>query len=299
MRILIVSNPRAGRGKGARTVEALRTRLTRASHAVTIVTAGDALPTEPAPDLLIAAGGDGTLHHQLPYLLTTSTPLFHLPMGTENLFPREFGATAAVDSLVAAINAPRFRAVDVGVCNDIPFAIMASVGPDANVIHRLNQTRRGVISHLAYARPCLAEAVDPGIPRLSLLADGALRVRARRGVIIVANSRQYAFRIDPCPDARIDDGALDAVFLPCDSAADVVMWSARCRLRTHLDDPRVVSIRAQHLEIETELIDPPFQMDGEAHGSYPPRRAPPDAGDPLHLSVMPRALRVLLPPDHH
>src|SRR5678815_1398252 len=106
--------------------------------------------------------------------------------------------------------------VDVGVVTiagtEVPFVLMCSLGPDASVMRRLDEARRGPISHLSYIRPILAELRDPCLPRVTIEVDGKRVVDGQTGMVVIANSRQYAIRIDPAYKASMTDGLLDMVF---------------------------------------------------------------------------------------
>lgn len=300
MAAVILYNPNAGRGSGGR---ALAERVAKAIGSL----AGEsvlleasarlngqvraALSVEPSRErrLLVCVGGDGTLHHALPDALATDTPVYVIPQGTENLFAREFGMVGATgERLAAALREPRFVEVDVGVCTPAvgaarPFVIMASFGPDASVIHRLDQVRRGPISHLSYVRPSLTEAFSPALRPLSVEVDGRKVVEGRAGLLVVANSRQYAARIDPAAGASMTDGQLDVVFMPAESTPRVLMWAVQARLRRLGNDP--AAIRARGAKVRVVAHGVPSQVDGEAYLA--------DSGV-LELALAERKLRVLV-----
>lgn len=308
MRIVLRYNPLSGKGRAAAIADAAESRLRSAGHEVRRVefsrddpgALGRALDWDGLSAGAVAIiGGDGTLHHALPDLLSRAVPVYHVPLGTENLFARQFDMDRDLDRLAAAASAGRTEAVDVGVCNGVPFALMCSMGPDANIIHRLVRTRRGRISHFSYVAPLLAELRRPGFPRFTVDLDGQRILEGRRGLLVVANSRQYALRIDPAARASMTDGLLDVIFLPCATSARFVRWAVSARLRRHLTDPDAVYATGREVIVLANGGDADgvcYQIDGEAGprqeneggGIGPVRR--------LHCVVHPRALRVLMPP---
>jgi diacylglycerol kinase family enzyme len=242
-------------------------------------------------DLLIVAGGDGTMHSTLPALVGSGVPVYHLAMGTENLFARQFGMDRRPDTLERALDKSRVLDVDVGVANiagaEVPFVLMCSLGPDASVIRRLDETRRGPISHLSYILPILAELRNPCLPCVTIEVDGKRVADGQTGMVVIANSRQYAIRIDPAYKASMTDGLLDIVFFPCKGRLSAVANLVRARLRSHSSSTvyttgRVVSVRA-------EASSPAaIEIDGECCRAAP---------GPLHLlaEARPNAIRVLAP----
>jgi diacylglycerol kinase (ATP) len=312
VRILTLTNPSAGAGSGAAVVARAMERLRADGHALSTlaVSRGDAESfgrrfgeALSACDALVIAGGDGTVHHALPSIIDAGVPMYHLPLGTENLFARHFRMTRDAGTLGRAIGANAIGLSDVArVCveNDDAarpewtrrFAIMMSIGPDASVVKRLAAVRNGPITHLSYVRPILAELARPWLPRVSAWVDGRQIIEHRRGMLVVANSPQYAVRIDPARHAVVDDGKLDVVFLPAESGLAAGWWLARARLGMHLrgsqSSDSAVAARGGEVRVIVDDPKPACQMDGED--------VPMPARPTIQIRVEPRALRVVAVP---
>ncbi len=246
-------------------------------------------------DVLAIAGGDGSVHHLAPTAAAAGVPIYHIPCGNENLLAREFGMDDAPGTLRRALDAWDVRRMDVADydLNGVPgmFLLMCSFGPDASVIHRLAAARTRPMGHAAYFEPVLRELLAPRYARLSVLVDGEAVVAHEPGVLLIANSRQYALRVDPASRAEVNDGLLDIVFLPCSSRWGVAAWGLRSRLRRHHDHPRLIYRRARVIEIATDSGPMPFQLDGErpgCSGGIVERS--------MRIEVRPGALPVLVPP---
>ncbi len=296
MKILILMNERSGKGRAADRVRAAVPRLERAGHSVRVAPLADRASVRTAwterPDLLVAAGGDGTVLAAAELALSSPVDppsVYHLPCGNENLFAREFGMDALPETLERAVAAGRRVPVDVGWAGDDGtrrlFLVMASVGFDASVVHRLDASRKEGGGHSAYVRPIVDELMRPAFPRLTVRVDGETVVDRQRGLVVVANSRQYAMRLNPAPAASMTDGVLDVVFLPCASRTRALWWAALCRLRRHTRAKGVVTARGTEVQIEGGGGSLPCQLDGEAHG----------AGDRLLVRVSAAALPVHVP----
>ncbi|QOJ00274.1 MAG: hypothetical protein HRU70_07140 [Phycisphaeraceae bacterium] len=297
MHALVIVNPSSGRGL-ART---LAERVGQALEALG-VTVSHASPddlTQPGlsprdADLAVVVGGDGTVHRLLPWLVRSRAALYHYPAGTENLFARDWGMRPDPDTLARAVRRWRVRRTDLGEIGHAPgpgpgsrFAVMCSVGLDASVIRRVHADRRGPISHAAYLRPILAELCDPYLPRLRVRVDG-VESAVGRGLVVVANSRQYAARLNPARDADPTDGLLDPVFLHAESAADAARLALAARLGRLRHEPGTVLRRGVSIEVQIESTEPMIaQADGEALGAIP------DTIRTITVTAMPRVLRVL------
>jgi diacylglycerol kinase (ATP) len=283
MRVLLLTNTSSGSGRAARASQSLARALAGAGHdpLLTDPRADDLAAALRAADAVVVLGGDGTVHHALPLLARVNVPLYHCPLGTENLFARQFRMSASPAAILTALHAPVSH-IDLGECNGRPFAIMLSVGPDAGVIHRLTRARTGPISHASYVRPVLAEAIRPTLGPLHVDVDHTPFVTGQRGLLVLANTRQYALRLDPAPRARADDARLDVVFFPASSSLRVALGLCLARLRLHIRAGLARAASAQHITIRAPGL--PVQADGEA--------LPFDASN-LSISTRPGALRVL------
>ncbi len=316
VRALVLINPMSGRGRGAAAGESAVRALSAAGHevrALTIREWDEFADAAEAADLAVIVGGDGTVHHSLELLLReraldtggagrpapaapggAGPAIYHVPTGTENLFAREFGMSRDPAALVSAAAQRHVRAIDIGRVRGWPFAIMVSVGPDASVIHRVNHAREGPITHASYALPVLTEAIRPALCRLRVTADGRTLVDGRRGMLVVANMRQYAMRIDPAVLARPDDALLDAVFFPAASTARLSLWLAMARLRLHANAarraPGLVYERAASIRVESLDGPAPVQVDGEVGGVLEPGPA-----GAIEIVVEAHAISVLEP----
>ena len=238
-------------------------------------------------DVLVVAGGDGSVHHAVPVAMKSGLPIVHLPYGNENLFAREFGMSRSTEDLSRALENGRRMAVDLGRITrggrEVGhFLLMVSTGPDASIVHRLAASRTRATGHLAYAGPMSAEFLRPHLPRMTVWVDGAKVVDGRRGILVVANCRQYAFRIDPCSRASMTDGKLDVLFMPCEGRWGIVKWGWKCRRR---QAERAGAVAGSGTEVSVEASEKPlWQVDGEAAG---------DLGSKVSFSVSPGALLTL------
>lgn len=244
-------------------------------------------------DALVVVGGDGTIHSAADAIIDAGTPVYHFPVGTENLFAREFGMDRAPRTLLDALRARRVVRVDAARANARRFLLMCGVGPDARVVHRVARARRRALGHAMYVLPVLAELLAPGpAARVSVTVDGERAVDRQPGALLVANSRQYGARLDPARRASPCDGLLDAVFLPAAGSLGVMRWAALSRLGWHLDRAGLVYRTGRRIRVECDDPQRRCQIDGEAS-----RLAEGTGGSGvLDIEVEPGVFPVLVPP---
>jgi len=309
-RILCLSNARSGKGKGAAVSNHFATALQSLGHRVTQLDVANAkqqlTQTLAQADLLVIFGGDGTVHHALPALIEANVPFYHVGQGTENLLTRQFRMRPRLHDLRIAIDAWNVKTVDLGEYNNKPFAIMASVGPDASTLHRLHAVRKGAITHLSYLRPTLHEVFKPNIPTLTIHVDGRPVVNQRKGLALVASSPQYATRLNPAHTADIHDGLLDLVFLPASTSITTALWAPRAWLRRINKHHAITTAKGKHIRIietpQNQSSDPTtsrayLQIDGEAILDPTPTDPFNPARPPFDFTARPATLKVLCPPN--
>ncbi len=299
MSVLVIFNPISGAGRARGLAEAAADAARARGLDVEL------LPTSPGPAdawlrepirgrrALVVVGGDGAVRFASPEAARAEVPLVHCPAGNENLFAREFGMTAVASEVAETLASGQVRRIDlvraiVDGRDDETVAIMASFGFDAEVVHDLASVRTGTVNNLSYVRPILRRmrAFDP--PRISAWVDGEAVAEGIPGMVVVANSRQYASRLDPARRAVMDDGLIDLVLLPARSVSDLLGWMVRMRFGAHMRDPRLIYRTGRRIELR---LDPSsvWQADGD-----PPRASEPTGH--IRFEVEPGVLPILQPP---
>lgn len=268
MRIVILYNPIAGAGKATEAAKELCQTLSSSGHepelAQTCVKPGsdwlnDELKNASA---LVVVGGDGAVRLAAEPAKRNQTPIYHFPYGTENLFSRNFAMDQEHETLLKAIDRNQPRMIDMGIANEQSFLLMASIGYDANVVHDLSQHRGSSISHMTYLMPMARQLLKWKPPVISVKVDGKELQIGDPAMIIVANSCQYAARLDPAPNADMSDGQLDVVILPIRNKLQLVAWLVKCSRGSHLKDGRLIQCRGRHIEISCQKPEL-YQLDGD------------------------------------
>ncbi|MCB0343579.1 MAG: hypothetical protein KDD66_00605 [Bdellovibrionales bacterium] len=219
-------------------------------------------------DVLIVAGGDGTLLPLLDPLAATKTPVYMLPTGNESLFAREFSMTADFESVFKALQANQVTTHHIGEINGTPFFTMASVGFDSCVIQEIASKRVGPIGHIGYIAPSLKVLKSYKAPRLTISVDGKQVVDDREGFFVVSNNKQYALKMFFNRDAVSTDEVLDATFLPCKSFMSYFSWQLRHLMGSVNGSSSAVKCKGTNFKINSN--EPyPVQIDGEYFGSTP------------------------------
>jgi len=325
--VLIFTSPKAGTGIGQGRVAALAAILESKGVKVEITasladlkrrTAGEGVNS---PDMVVAAGGDGTLG-----LVAQSTPvrtvIAPMPTGTENLLAKQYGVSSDVVPMIDMIMAGRTVEIDAGLANGRLFLIMATCGFDAEVVRAMHLTRRGHINRFSYLGPTIRAIRRYQFPELRVAVtcqsssvesvggllpspigsgpDTTAVVEAATAVIAVAeaasierviscrwamvfNLPRYAVGLGIESAACGDDGQLDLCALQRGSVWGGLRYLAGVIAQCHGQWPDVIRQRIVGCEI-TSSSPVAYQIDGDYAGKLP-----------LKIGVMPGRVRLRLP----
>jgi diacylglycerol kinase family enzyme len=314
--IMVLVNPRAGRGRAMEASSTLADSLRSARYNVIIRLLEQHMNMAQLGQELTGAactvivGGDGTLHYVLPALVAAQTPVFHLALGTENLFARGTGAFGpdAAQRLIKGLKHGKTHSFDIGevcvqcgplardcfelgvmgepACAPELFALMVSTGPDASVVSRLSGARRGAISHFSYVGHIAREAMSPYFPYIDVKAwagdcndtQVSFEQRKFRGIAVIANSPEYALRINPAHNANTRDGLLTLALLSATHPLAMVrsLVGARDRRESDRSPPC-----GNYTKIMLHLYGPKYQT----HHLQ-------SDGDPIRLPLSPHGITV-------
>jgi diacylglycerol kinase (ATP) len=116
MRVLLIHNPKAGDRKHSKKqlMSSLRNQGLQAFYQ-SIKERGWKQDFKKPVDLVIAAGGDGTVHKTAWQIMESGIPLAILPLGTANNVARSLGFTGSVDEILQSLHSGKGRPFDVGV----------------------------------------------------------------------------------------------------------------------------------------------------------------------------------------
>ena len=119
MRVLLIHNPKAGDRKHSK--KQLMASLTRCGHQAfyqSINERGWKEAFKKPVDLVIAAGGDGTVHQTAWQIIDSRIPLAILPLGTANNLACSLGFTESVDEILQSLHCGKTHPFDIGVARN-------------------------------------------------------------------------------------------------------------------------------------------------------------------------------------
>lgn len=232
-------------------------------------------------DVVVAAGGDGTIAAIAGALVGRETALGILPLGSLMNIARSLGIPRDLDAAAAAIATGTVRAVDVGEANGTPFMEAGSVGLNAAMFVEAERIDAGDFRAVVPALQLLAR-FPPA--RMTLRLDDRV-VATRALTVIVANGPYMGLGFTVAPDADIADGKLDVVVYSRLSRMELVRHFAGIAFGRQRYSPKVTTYRSSTVRVESRR-PLPCTADTRDLGTTP-----------VTFRALPGALRVILPAD--
>ncbi len=231
-------------------------------------------------DVVVAAGGDGTINEVANGLAGSPLPLAIIPLGTANVLAAEIDLPGHVSAIARTIAAGEIRRVHMGVANGRRFLMMAGLGFDSHVVANVNRNIKQAVGKLAYVLQTVVSAFTFSSPTYRVVIDG---VGHEAASVVIANGRRYGGSYSCAPDARIETPEFHVCLFKSSGPLSVARYSAALVMgRLHrLSDVEIV--RGAHVVIEGPEGEP-VQCDGDIATALP--LAASIGGDTLNL-VMP------------
>jgi diacylglycerol kinase (ATP) len=275
-RALIIVNPAAGRSWSARrrldrVVAALERRGCAVVSRRARPASGDAerlaREAEAEFDIIVAAGGDGTLNAVVNGMVAAPRALGILPFGTANVLAREIGLPRDPEQLAELIAAAPARPIWPGRVGDRLFLTMASSGFDAETVAAVNPRLKRHAGRLAFAWAILGCLWRYRACELCVRVDG---VDHRAATVIAAKGRLYAGPHVIAPRANLAEPMLDLVLFHRSGRLAALRYLAAL-LRGSLPRRRDVTILRAREAFVSAAEAVPVQADGEIVARLPVR----------------------------
>lgn len=239
-------------------------------------------------DLIVAAGGDGTVRAVCEEAARTGVAVAIIPHGTGNLLARNLGVPlnprdaleVAFGGQDKAIDLARFT-TDAGV--ETSFLVMAGLGMDAMIMTGVNDELKKKVGWAAYFVSGIKALRFPGMKVTITVDDGEPRTfRAR--TVVIGNVGFLQAGLPLLPDAQVDDGELDVVVIAPRRLFGWVSIALRVIARRKRTNDRLDRFTGRRVHVKASGPTP-MQLDGD----------PVDEGTEITAEVRPGVLLVRVP----
>ena len=291
-RITVIVNGRSNQGGTREAIDALKARFASSRALVTIDCvsepsdlASHASEAAARGDIVVAAGGDGTVSTIAGVAVETGATLGVLPMGTLNHFAKDVGIPLDLDAAVAGIVAGTRRHVDVAEVNGRIFINNSSVGIYPRLVwEREMEQRRGRRKSTAFAIAMLRtwRQYRTVVARLQVNDAGTV---VRTPFVFVGNNEYKAEGFELGGRTTLDEGRLSVFLAPECGQYEFLMLPFRALAKRLRTGASFVAFGADSVRVSVPYAQVSVARDGEVEMMQ----------SPLVYRSRPGALRILVP----
>ncbi len=292
---LLIVNPYAKHGETSKLLPVIEQLLLNLPHDTIITTspghAAEIAETQGAGrNLVVAVGGDGTVHEVLNGLMRIPAEkrpaLGLLPTGSGNDSRRTLGISTDLAQAALTLATGKRRAIDVGVCNDVYFSNSFAAGLDARVTakaveYKVTTGRSGLWLYLTALIQVLFNDLYP--IRVDLTFDGERPQHRELLIVAMTIGETYGGGFRITPGAIPDDGLFEVCTIDPLSLHQALVRLPLVILGKHTG-LQVVNMSRHHSAVIESAEPIPAQVDGEVL-----------VGNRFEVSILPRAIECIVP----
>lgn len=231
-------------------------------------------------DVVVAAGGDGTIGLIGRQLLGSETALGILPLGSVMNIPRMIGLPRDLDEAAQVLGSGHVRQIDVGQAGDTIFFEAGSVGLHAAISRDIAKVDDG--DYGAILRSIVA-AFRYRPSRMTIELDDGEAIETRALLVAIANGQYMGAGFTVAPEAILDDGLFDVRIFLHYSKRELMLHFASIAFGRRVYGPHVRTERAAKVHI-TSRTPLPTRADSQDLGTTP-----------VVFETRPQLLRVVSP----
>lgn len=234
-------------------------------------------------DMVVAAGGDGTIAEVVSGMMHSDTRLGIIPLGTANVLAHEFNLPFAPKALAAVLGSDSGTPLWPGILKSSDhsrlFVQMVGAGFDAHVVHHIDLGTKRLLGRGAYVLQTVRELPRYQFPSLCIRADGK---EYHAASVIVSKGRLYGGPYLLSSDALPGEPGFSVTLFENGGVSSALMAGISLPQGKMGSLPGVQTVRASHIEITTpEGL--PVQADGDPAGMLPFKIM--DAAGPVVLAT--------------
>jgi diacylglycerol kinase (ATP) len=239
-------------------------------------------------DLILAAGGDGTINEVVNGMVHSSVPLGILPAGTANVLANELAIGNTMERAAKSLDQCVPERIALGllssVAGDAPrhFLLMAGAGLDAQIVHDVNYKLKDAFGKVAYWVAGFSK-VGSRMPEFTVEAEGREFLAS---FVLASRVRNYGGDLEIAPSISLLDDQFELVLFEGASSFTFLKYMMGVVVKRHQTMRGVTIIRTRKALFSASTDNKiHLQVDGEYAGLAPGA-----------VEIVPNALTLLVPP---
>jgi diacylglycerol kinase family enzyme len=245
---------------------------------------------ESGAELIVGAGGDGTINEIAEGMAHSAIPLAALPGGTANVLAVETKLGLKLERVAERVRALRMRRVSIGhvECDggrvSRHFLLMAGIGLDASIVYRVNAALKARTGKFAYWIAGWS-LIGRKLAEFEIEIDGQRRTCS---FALISKVRNYGGDFSIARSVTLLDDEFEVVLFEGRSTLKYVKYFAGLMFNRVAGMKGVTILRARHIVASSPADSRVYvQIDGEYAGHLP-----------AEIKIVPDALTMLLPEEY-
>jgi diacylglycerol kinase family enzyme len=230
-------------------------------------------------DVLVVAGGDGSLSDVINAIDTRERPLAYLPLGSGNAMGHALHLRGSIEEVAMRIKEGRICDFDLIQCDERRLAYMVSIGLESAVIKKRDEYKaQGTSGFKAYLMAFLAAYLKDfkGVEAHIAVNEASFDVRSLLSIMIMKEP-YYGYGLKVMPEARLEDGRLHVRVLQTGLMSFLVGGATSLTVGNRAGSYQT----GQRVSI---ALDRPFSMQADGDVAWEAKE--------FHFKVLPGALRM-------
>jgi diacylglycerol kinase (ATP) len=239
-------------------------------------------------ELILVAGGDGTINEAVNGMAFSDVPLGILPAGTANVLANELGIGNTMERAAGVLPDAVQERIALGTISSADqaspryFLMMAGAGLDADIVYHLNPRLKEATGKVAYWIAGFSK-VGRRIPEFTVQANGR---EHRASFALVSRVRNYGGDLEIAPTISLLDDEFEMVLFEGESSFGFLKYMLAVIVRQQQSMRGITILRTRHAVFSCPQDSKiHLQVDGEYAGVAPAR-----------VEIVPNALTLLVPP---
>lgn len=236
-------------------------------------------------DIVVAAGGDGTVSAVVGGMVNTQVPMGILPLGTGNALARGLNIPLALpDALALLGDSNQIFTMDVIQLGDDYYCLNVSIGVSAMTMRDTPRAEKRKFGMLAYLRRGIESLIKSRMHRFNLVVDQT-KFQLAASELLIANDKLLGMQplIDGV-EINAGDGKLELFIVRAQSLRDYVGVVSHFILRRKSETAELNYLPIHESALIRSVRPLPVQADGEMIGETP-----------VEVKLIPGALKVIVP----